>query len=208
MSEPVRPARARRWPLAIALLLLGSLGIAAVWILVADARNAQSSWMAVVAAVDAAWILRLTRARPGMLRALAGLLATALTIVVAGFGIKTSTQLEADRGPRGELPASSRIGLFRIYERHDEEIVLGEDDKHLDFRISLLVRATAPGSAAPRARRPRWSPLSRPPSWHGNRRCRDSSARRTATSAHGTTGRNRRGCRRGRAAGARPRHGA
>ena len=73
MPESTRPARARRWPLAIALLLLGSLGIAAVWILVADARNAQSSWMAVVAAVDAAWILRLTRARPGMLRALAGL---------------------------------------------------------------------------------------------------------------------------------------
>ncbi len=107
MSEPVRPARARRWPLAIALLLLGSLGIAAVWILVADARNAQSSWMAVVAAVDAAWILRLTRARPGLLRALAGLSATALTIVVAGFGI-IAAQLAR---PMGMLPWESALKL-------------------------------------------------------------------------------------------------
>jgi len=107
MHNPTRPVRDRRWPLAIALLLLGSIGIAAVWILVADARNAQSSWMAVVAALDAAWILRLVRARPGALRALAGVTATALAILVASFGI-VAAQLAR---PMGMLPWESALKL-------------------------------------------------------------------------------------------------
>lgn len=107
MPDTTRPARARRWPLAIALLLLGSLGIAAAWILIADARSTQSSWMAVVAALDAAWILRLTRARAGAMRALAGVSATALSIVVAGFGI-IAAQLAR---PMGMLPWESALKL-------------------------------------------------------------------------------------------------
>ena len=101
------PRRARRWPLAIALLLLGSLGIAAAWILVADSRNTQSSWMAVVAALDAAWLLRLARARPGALRALLGTAATALAIVVASWGI-VAAQLAR---PMGMLPWESALKL-------------------------------------------------------------------------------------------------
>ena len=31
------------------------------------------------------------------------------------------------------------LGLFKIYEHTDTEIILGEDDKHLDFRLSLLL---------------------------------------------------------------------
>ena len=30
------------------------------------------------------------------------------------------------------------MGIFRIYETRPHEIVLGEDDKHLDFRLSVL----------------------------------------------------------------------
>ena len=107
MHNPTRPVRDRRWPLAIALLLLGSIGIAAVWILVADARNAQSSWMAVVAALDAAWILHLVRVRSGALRALAGVTATALAILVASFGI-VAAQLAR---PMGMLPWESALKL-------------------------------------------------------------------------------------------------
>ncbi|MCD9028944.1 hypothetical protein LDO26_12070 [Luteimonas sp. BDR2-5] len=101
------PTRARRWPLAIALLLLGSLGIAAAWILVAENRNAQSSWMAVVAALDAAWLLRLARARPGLLRAALGTAATALAIIVASWGI-VAAQLAR---PMGMLPWESALKL-------------------------------------------------------------------------------------------------
>lgn len=106
---PTLPRRARtgQWSLVTGLLLLGSLGIAAAWILVADARNTQSSWMAVVAALDAAWLLRLARVRPGALRALAGCLATALAIVAAGFGI-IAAQLAR---PMGLLPWESALKL-------------------------------------------------------------------------------------------------
>ncbi|WP_337244225.1 hypothetical protein [Luteimonas sp. gir] len=104
MSEP---ARARRWPLAIGLLLLGSAGIAAAWILLADALGAQGAWMAVVAALDAALLVRLARLRPGLVRALAGTAATLLAIVIANWGI-VATQLAR---PMGLMPWESALKL-------------------------------------------------------------------------------------------------
>ncbi len=61
--------------------------------------------------------------------------------VVAGFGLKTSRQLKSPQPPGH----AARVGIFRIYETHPNEIVLGEDDKHLDFRLSVLrqVRSTS-----------------------------------------------------------------
>jgi len=50
--------------------------------------------------------------------------------IVARFGIKTARQMEAKPG--------ERIGIFRIYARSADEIILGEDDSHLDFRLSVL----------------------------------------------------------------------
>lgn len=50
--------------------------------------------------------------------------------IVARFGIKTAKQLAAQR--------DGRIGIFRIYAVTDDEIILGEDDSHLDFRLSVL----------------------------------------------------------------------
>ena len=70
-----------------ALLLLGSLGAAAAWVLVAMALDRQSSWMALVAAVDAALILRMARVRPGVPRALWGVLATTLAVAAANWGL-------------------------------------------------------------------------------------------------------------------------
>ena len=54
--------------------------------------------------------------------------------LVAGFGLKTAKQLATLAGEAG----STRLGIFRIYSRSEAEIVLGEDDKHLDFRTSVL----------------------------------------------------------------------
>ena len=50
--------------------------------------------------------------------------------VMARFGVKTARQLKTN-GDR-------RISIFRIYERSAQEIILGEDDRHLDFRVSVL----------------------------------------------------------------------
>jgi len=66
-----------------------------------------------------AWIGALTRLRD---------------LIVAGFGLKTTRQLATlENQARAE-----RVGIFKIYSSNDTEIVVGEDDKHLDFRISLL----------------------------------------------------------------------
>jgi hypothetical protein len=62
--------------------------------------------------------------------------------LVAGFGIKTSTQLRSTVDKVG--PA--RVGVFKVYSTNAQEIVLGEDDKHLDFRASVL-RSMIPGAA-------------------------------------------------------------
>jgi hypothetical protein len=56
--------------------------------------------------------------------------------LVAGFGLKTSSALRDD-------VAADRIDFFRVYDRRRHEIILGEDDRHLDFRLSVLVEETA-----------------------------------------------------------------
>ena len=58
-------------------------------------------------------------------------------LLVARFGLKTKTQLQ-DPAKAGQ---HSRVGIFRIYETRPHEFVLGEDDKHLDFRQSELHEA-------------------------------------------------------------------
>ena len=52
--------------------------------------------------------------------------------LVAPFGIKTSGQFQCSGG--------DRIGVFKIYEKGAYEIVLGEDDIHLDFRLSVFIQ--------------------------------------------------------------------
>lgn len=60
--------------------------------------------------------------------------------IVKVFGLKTS-----------ETPANhqelldnfncepgERLGLFEVFYKDENEVILGEDDKHLDFRISFL----------------------------------------------------------------------
>ena len=83
------PGRAtRRAPLLATLLLVaGSVGFAAAWVLVALARDSQCSWMALLAALDAAFLLRLARMPPGRARALLAVAGTVLTIALANWGI-------------------------------------------------------------------------------------------------------------------------
>ena len=85
---PTNDSAARRahW-LAPALLVIGSFGFAAAWVLLAFARDQQCSWMAILAALDAALLLRMARMPRGWLRALLAVIATASTIVLANWGI-------------------------------------------------------------------------------------------------------------------------
>lgn len=62
--------------------------------------------------------------------------------VVGRFGLKTAKQLMS----LGAECKPGRIGFFKIYGTSPIEVVLGEDDKHLDFRLSVLCSGTpSPG---------------------------------------------------------------
>lgn len=56
-------------------------------------------------------------------------------------GLKTGKNDQVDRTQQlenFECKPGERLGLFQIYQVTDDEVILGEDDSHLDFRISLL----------------------------------------------------------------------
>lgn len=55
--------------------------------------------------------------------------------IVGRFGLKTATQL---RSIKDSAAARERLDIFRIYTRSAHEIILGENDRHLDFRVSVL----------------------------------------------------------------------
>ena len=78
---------------------------------------------------------------------LSGVMAAAMRVrdVIAGrFGLKTN---DAYRTGNPRHPVScqpgERIGLFTVYERTENEAILGEDDRHLDFRVSVILEETA-----------------------------------------------------------------
>ena len=73
-----------------------------------------------------AWVSGLMSARDGVVRRL---------------GLKTAEQ----PGPLPErFVLGQRLGIVRVLARDAREIVLGEDDRHLDFRASLLLEETSP----------------------------------------------------------------
>ena len=73
----------RPWALPSLALLGGIAGISAGWVAVAQLSGSSSSWLALVAAVDMAVLLRLTHAPVGKMRIVLAVLATALAILLA-----------------------------------------------------------------------------------------------------------------------------
>jgi uncharacterized protein YnzC (UPF0291/DUF896 family) len=61
---------------------------------------------------------------------------------IAGlFGLKTSGNI-ADRQEmlrNFKAEKGDQLGLFKVFDKNADEIILGEDDKHLNFRISLFI---------------------------------------------------------------------
>mgnify|MGYP001761422436 CR=1 FL=1 len=84
--EPARKSVAFR-AFDLVVLAVGCVGFAAIWVLLAGGFGRPLHAMAVVAALDAALLLRLVRMRPGLSRALAGVLVTATIIVLAQWGV-------------------------------------------------------------------------------------------------------------------------
>lgn len=61
--------------------------------------------------------------------------------IVRIFGLKTGDEphsrqelLDNFNGQPGEV-----LGLFRVYQAYEQEMILGEDDRHLNFKISFHI---------------------------------------------------------------------
>ncbi|HEY0502628.1 MAG TPA: hypothetical protein VGD42_03950 [Lysobacter sp.] len=93
MSPPAPTARHASW-FSWLLLLLGACGFAAVWVLGSLYTGRQLGWMAVLGALDIAWLLRLGGWRRGTGRMVAGVVATAAIVIVANWWV-TATQIGA-----------------------------------------------------------------------------------------------------------------
>lgn len=60
--------------------------------------------------------------------------------IAARVSLKTSANgRESAQNDRPRWEIGERIGIFRVFQIHPDELVLGEDDRHLDFRVSLLL---------------------------------------------------------------------
>ena len=73
----------------------------------------------------AGWIRALTRVRDAMM---------------ATVGVKSSRAIGAAAAARGPV-----IGYFPLLSKSAGELVVGEDDRHLDFRVAMLLRGSAAG---------------------------------------------------------------
>jgi len=71
------------------------------------------------------WIRALTRVRDAMM---------------ATVGVKSSRAIGAAAAARGPV-----IGFFPLLSKSAGELVVGEDDRHLDFRVAFLLRTGAAG---------------------------------------------------------------
>ncbi|MBN1969887.1 MAG: DUF2867 domain-containing protein [Candidatus Delongbacteria bacterium] len=56
--------------------------------------------------------------------------------VVSVFGLKTS---EARNPDNLYFQEGEQLDIFKVYAKTENELVLGDDDKHLSFRVSLLL---------------------------------------------------------------------
>lgn len=60
--------------------------------------------------------------------------------IVSSLGLKASNkpQNHAELLAKFKCEPGEVLGLFKVFSRTDREVILGEDDKHLNFRVSLF----------------------------------------------------------------------
>ncbi|MCW3787454.1 DUF2867 domain-containing protein [Plebeiibacterium sediminum] len=60
--------------------------------------------------------------------------------IVALFGLKTSENKKGQEELKHfTCEVGDQVGLFKVFNKTENEVVLGEDDKHLDFKVSLYI---------------------------------------------------------------------
>ncbi len=57
--------------------------------------------------------------------------------IVRPLGLRTSVDLNSIDNNQGELKPGGMVGVFGVIERKEDEILLGEDDNPLNYRVSI-----------------------------------------------------------------------
>lgn len=59
------------------------------------------------------------------------------------FGLKTGANVDDSEKMLSDaaFEEGEQIGLFKVFRKTANEIIVGEDDKHLNFRVSLFIEA-------------------------------------------------------------------
>jgi hypothetical protein len=68
--------------------------------------------------------------------------------LVSLIGLRTSHTRAPSPNSIVRFQPGDMAGMFRVFARSDDEILLGADDRHLDFRASMLVQRDAARSSA------------------------------------------------------------
>ncbi len=68
--------------------------------------------------------------------------------MVSIFGLKTSGDItKRERHLQNfKCEPGEHMGLFKVFAKTENEVILGEDDKHLNFRVSLFLAPHASGT--------------------------------------------------------------
>lgn len=66
--------------------------------------------------------------------------------LVGVFGLKRGIDAPPPVADESLIEPGDFVGFFRVLERNEKEILAGEDDRHLDFRISFLYEAREDGA--------------------------------------------------------------
>lgn len=61
--------------------------------------------------------------------------------IVGLFGLNTTEQITKNKNQidHAVYNTGEQLGIFKLYDKSESEFLLGEDDKHLNFRVSLLI---------------------------------------------------------------------
>jgi hypothetical protein len=59
--------------------------------------------------------------------------------IVRIFGLKTTDGKGAKQQSEFKLEVGQKLGFSKVYIKSTDEVVFGEDDKHLNFRVSLFL---------------------------------------------------------------------
>jgi hypothetical protein len=62
--------------------------------------------------------------------------------IMSLIGVKTSQRIREEAERRG----AETVGFFPVLQRSENELILGEDDRHLDFRASVMRRSGPAGA--------------------------------------------------------------